>query len=235
MTDKLNRNEFEALKIQAAMSGATIDEYLHSFGLSMNDVDLTDTGNKAKESKEKEEVDKTVKKSTRRTRVKKETSDRCWKKIGSEGQVFTTDVKYIETLPQFSKLMSGMKVNVTFDEHAIPYKEQQWPVDRRTIEYNTELIRFPKLAERTSMFFTGRNKEEMRKAYTGETRYYRLVTFEENSLHSIFEIGYIKVEFVNNKLKTTVKVKEKLLKESSANPDKVKKALNEKAREICLG
>ena len=131
----------------------------------------------------------------------------------------------VPNLDEYSKLNTGLSMNVTFNEHDIPYKEQLWGIPSRTLVYTLELVKQCKKAKDIARDISKNSAEEIKKADLGQVRYFRLVCHDENILNVIREIAYVRVESISGKLKTKIFVNNKLLKENNANPERVKKNL----------
>lgn len=205
---KLTKEEENAMKIQAMLQGISFEELVGA-SLSPEDdedddieIEIEDEKPK-KKSKGKKKEDKPV-----------------------------VVQQFVPELEQFSKLNRGLKINVNYNEHDIPYKEQLWHIDSRVIQYNIEIVRNPKIAKDVADVFSNGSAEERKKAKDGIVRYFRVINYEENVSHKIREIAYIKVVEANGKFITQFYVKSKILKENNANPDKVKNNLKKIIKNI---
>lgn len=145
------------------------------------------------------------------------------KVIGSENQVFTTTQKFVPELECYEKLKPSIPLMVSYHEHDIHYKDQFWNIPQRSVRYEVELVKQPKVAKDIAFMIT-KNDTEVERAAEGIVRYYKVVSYE-SILHKIKEIAYVRVEYKNGKFKTDTFVKANLLKESNANPDKVRSNL----------
>ena len=145
------------------------------------------------------------------------------KVIGSENQVFTTSQHFLPELEVYSKLKPSVSMMVSYHEHDIHYKDQFWNIPQRSVKYEVELVRNPKIAKDIALMVT-KSESEVTRAAEGQVRYYKVVSYE-SILHKIKEIAYVRVEYKNGKFITDTFVKAKLLKESNANPDKVRSNL----------
>lgn len=126
----------------------------------------------------------------------------------------------IEMQEQFNCLLNDMDINVDFFKHNIRYKEQDWPIPERVVEYHAELITVPKLSKDASIYFSGNNAEENEKAYNGDTRYLRVVTYD-TVLAKLSVIGYVKIAYMSGKLISKVKLNKELLNSSNANCESI--------------
>ena len=146
------------------------------------------------------------------------------KVIGSENQVFTTTQKFVPELEIYSRLKHSLPLMVSYHEHDIHYKDQFWNIPQRSVRYEIELVKAPRVARDIAMMIT-KSEVEVAKADEGLVRYYKVVSYE-SILHKIKEIAYVRVEYKNGKFITNTFIKSKLLKESNANPEKVKANLD---------
>lgn len=205
---KMTKEEENAMKIQAMLQGISFEELV---GASLSSEDDEDDD------------------------IEIEIEDEKPKKKGKGKKKEDKPVAvqhFVPELEQFSKLNRGLKINVNYHEHDIPYKEQLWHIDARVIEYNIEIVRNPKIAKDVADMFSKGSAEERKKAEDGIVRYFRVINYEENVSHKIREIAYIKVVEVNGKFRTQLYVKSKILKENNANPEKVKTNLNKIIKNI---
>lgn len=139
------------------------------------------------------------------------------------------EVKHTEPVihmqPEFEKLKKKETMQVSFGGHDIHYKEQLWPVPLRTVVYNVELVVTPKVAKDIALKLSHNSFEEGEKAYRGDVRYYKVITYE-NVLYKVKELGYIKVIALDNgKLKIKPEFKTEFLKSVNINPDNFKKSI----------
>lgn len=199
---KMTREEENAMKIQAMLHGVSFEELMNA---SMSSEDSVDDD------------------------IEIEIEDEKPKKKGKKKKAEDKPIAVQHLVPeleQFSKLNRGLKLNVNYHEHDIPYKEQLWHIDSRVIEYQVEIVKNIKIAKDVADIFSKGSAEERKKAEEGIVRYFRVINYEENVSHKIREIAYIRVVENNGKFKTQIFVRSKLLKENNANPEKVKTNLN---------
>lgn len=133
--------------------------------------------------------------------------------------------------PEFEKINKCGKINVTFGEHDIHYKEQYWGIPTRIVEYNVELVTHPKLAVDCSNILNNKSEAEAAKASSGEVRYFKVITYD-NVLAKAKEIGYIKVMSDKGKLKHRILINKAQLKELHINADKLMKNIQNEIRQM---
>jgi hypothetical protein len=117
-------------------------------------------------------------------------------------------------------------VRVVFNNHDIKYKEQRWKIHERQVVYNIELVDNAKIARDISLKFDGGSEKAAERAYKGETRYYKIVTYE--SVPNGWEvIGYVKVSFNSkeNRLVTRTKLFDSILKQANCDTEQAKKVI----------
>lgn len=205
---KMTKEEENAMKIQAMLQGVSFEDLLEANMSAEDDeddieIEIEDEKKPKKKGKKKASEDKPV-----------------------------VVQHLVPELEQFGKLNRGLKLNVNYNEHDIPYKEQLWNIPARTIEYEIELVKNPKIAKDIADVFSHGSAEERQKAEDGIVRYFRVINYEENVSHKIKEIAYIRVVEDNGKFRTQLYVKSKLLKENNANPEKVKNNINKIIKNI---
>lgn len=205
---KMTKEEENAMRIQAMLQGLSFDELLAA-NISSEDVD---------DDIEIEIEDEKPKKKGRQ-------------KKASEDKPAATQ-HLVPELEQFSKLNRNLKLNITYGEHDIPYKEQLWPIPARVVEYNIEIVKNIKNAKDIADKFGKASAEERKKAEDGTVRYFRVINYEENVSHLIREVAYIKVTEDNGKFRTQLFLKSSVLKENNANPEKVKNNINKVIKAI---
>ncbi len=204
---KMTKEEENAMRIQAMLQGVSFDELLA-----------------ANISSEDEDDDIEIE-------IEDEKPKKKGKKKASEDKPAPAQ-HLVPELEQFSKLNKNLKLNITYGEHDIPYKEQLWPIPARVVEYNIELVKNIKNAKDIADKFGKGSEEERQKAEDGLVRYFRVVNYEENVSHKIREVAYIKVTENNGKFRTQLFVKSSVLKENNANPEKVKNNINKVIKAI---
>ena len=205
---KMTKEEENAMRIQAMLQGLSFDELLAA-NISSEDVD---------DDIEIEIEDEKPKKKGRQ-------------KKASEDKPAATQ-HLVPELEQFSKLNRNLKLNITYGEHDIPYKEQLWPIPARVVEYNIEIVKNIKNAKDIADKFGKASAEERKKAEDGTVRYFRVINYEENVSHLIREVAYIKFTEDNGKFRTQLFLKSSVLKENNANPEKVKNNINKVIKAI---
>lgn len=200
---ELTKEEIEAMRVRAMLNGldtSVLEEAL----VSDDDIEI----------EIEDEEEKPAKKKTTRSKSKKETES-------------ATPVKkyspFVEELEQFKYLMPSIPIQVVFDQHDIHYKDQFWGINKRTVNYTLELVKNAKKAKDISDIVNDKSDKERARADKGIVRYYRLVTFEQNVLHKITEIGYVKIVYKDRELKSRTVINDKLLKEVHCDAEKVKK------------
>jgi len=197
----ISKEAENALKVQAMISGMTVEEL-------------------AKQMYETDEIEFEVEdepKKEKKTRAKKE-------------KVYHAP-RTIEDRPEFNRLKVRKKVGVLFGEHSIRYKDQSWPIPSRVVEYETELIKSPKIAQNVADMFSHEDESERLKADNGETRYIKLVSYSESVSFRVKEVGYAKVWNNNGSLKYKILLN-KELKNNHINPDIVRSKFSDALNEL---
>lgn len=197
----ISKEAENALKVQAMISGMTVEEL-------------------AKQMYETDEIEFEIEdepKKDKKTRVKKEKEYHA--------------PRTIEDRPEFSVLNVRKKVGVLFNEHNIGYKEQSWPIPSRVVEYETELVKSPKIAKDLAEMFCPKDESEKEKADSGETRYIKLVSYAESVSFRVREVGYAKVWNSNGKLRYKIMLN-KELKNNNINPDTVRSKFSDALNEL---
>lgn len=172
------------------------------------------------------------KRSTKKSKTTSKTNSKTTSKTKSEPVEPVS--KEVPMLDIFKQVKNNIEVDITYNEHDIHYKEQLWGIPERTVTYSIRPVKSIKSAKDISNLMNNNSLEEREKAEKGLTRYYSVVT-NENVLHKLHEIGYVRVTREDKKLKASILVKSKLLKDCSANPDKVKKKISKKVQLMLQG
>lgn len=202
-TIERTKEELNALRIQAMLQGIDPETISASYEEEVDDIEI-----------EVEDEEKPAKKTKGR-------KSKAVKPVGSQNQVFTTQPHYVDDSDKFKGVDKSAKMNIVFNEHDIPYKEQLWKIDRRIVEYTIETAKHTKVAKDIAREFGKTTEQDLIEAETGEVRYYRVVTFD-NVLNPIRCVGYVRMVNQDGKIKFQIKVLDNVLKEHSANPEKVK-------------
>ena len=201
-TLQMTQTELDAMRLNAMINGIDLEQ-LQAEASEDDDFDI-------------EIIDETPKKKGR-AKAKKEEKPKKREEV--------------PMLEKFSRLKSST-MNVTFNQHDIPYKEQLWPIPPRTVEYQVELVKSPKISYDIAQMFVGKSDVEKEKAYSGNVRYFKVVTYE-SVLIPLVTIGYIRVT-ANDKghMSFKIKVEKEALKNGNANPDKVEKNIESAMKSI---
>jgi hypothetical protein len=141
-------------------------------------------------------------------------------------------LEVLELRPEFEKMNKSSRLRVTFNGHEIHYKDTLYPVPKRDVEYNIELITTPKVARDIAYELSGGDEEEVKKAGSGEVRYFKVVTYD-SVLFKLKEIGYVKVYVKNGKLENKCFVKS-ILVHNNTNKAKVEKDIKRQA-DVIIG
>lgn len=220
-TKKMTKEEKAALEVQAMLQGVTVDELLGMSADTEEDDEMDTMLDEAANEMEKKPKKKTSKPDDKENKPKK-------KRI-SPNDIMEERPKKVEDKitikPEFSKFKESDEVNVTFNYHEIPYKEQLWPVPSRVVVYEVELVTKPMVAKNISYEVNGKSEDEANKAYNGDTMYYRIVTYE-NVKSDVRIIGYIKL-FTDgsNKVKSRLVTNKSWMKKVNINIDKFAKEI----------
>ena len=73
----------------------------------------------------------------------------------------------IPLLDMYKNLRNG-RVDIKFNQHDIHYKDQFWDIPPRTVEYQIELVKIPKIAADISQKFHSRKNKEYAKVTVGD-------------------------------------------------------------------
>lgn len=205
-TKKMTKEEKAALEVQAMLQGVTVDDLL---GMSADTEEEDEMDTMLDEAAD--EMEGKPKKKEAKPKAKKVETPKVVDKIAIK--------------PEFSKFKESDELNVTFNYHEIPYKEQLWPVPSRVVVYEVELVTQPMVAKNISYEVNGRSEDEANKAYNGDTMYYRIVTYE-NVKSDVRVIGYIKL-FTDgsNKVKNKLVTNKSWMKKVNINIDKFAKEI----------
>lgn len=172
------------------------------------------------------EKTKVVEKEKVKAEKKKVTRKRTTKK--SE-EVVRQDI--IKLSDCFNNLLSKASLSVNMCGHDIHYKEQLWGIDSRNIKYEIKLITRPIEAKKAAALIYKNNEKEMQKAYNGELACYKVVT-DEIVPFNAKTIAFIGVINTDKGLVTKVFTNAEQLKKVNINPDKLRKALEGKSKEL---
>lgn len=162
--------------------------------------------------------------------------DKPKKKTRKKGKKQETSFKKDPVVPEldvFSTLHRRLELDVLYDQHSIPYKEQLWPVPERIITYNVMLTKREVDVKRAARMMRD-SEETINKALRGEVRYYLVVNYAENIPYKVRYIGVIRVEDNNGKFNTKVHVEAKLLNENNSSSERVKKSLTRLTKELVI-
>lgn len=204
-TENIDSQALDALRIQQMLMG-NLSEDMFGDDEGEEELDIVIEDEKPK-------------KKTRKKSKKQETS-------------FKKD-PVVPELDMFSTLHRRLELDVLYDQHSIPYKEQLWPVPERIITYNVLLTKREVDVKRAARMMHD-NEETLNKALRGEIRYYLVVNYAENIPYKVRYIGVIRVEANNGKFNTKVHVEAKLLNENNSSSERVKKSLTRLTKELVI-
>lgn len=139
---------------------------------------------------------------------------------------------YITEKPEFASLNRDVKMNVTFKQHDIPYKEQLWGIDSRMVPYMLEVVKMPKVAKDISDIMNNNSVSERALAAEGDVRYIKVVTYEVVPYRAR-ELAFIRVASnPQGKLSTKTYVLKDALKENNVDIDLFEKRLEKAVKQL---
>lgn len=139
---------------------------------------------------------------------------------------------YIPEMPEFASLNRDVKMNVTFKQHDIPYKEQLWGIDSRMVPYMLEVVKMPKVAKDISDIMNNNSASERALAAEGNVRYIKVVTYEVVPYRAR-ELAFVRVASnPQGKLTTKTYVNKNVLKENNVDVDLFEKRLKKAVKQL---
>lgn len=139
---------------------------------------------------------------------------------------------YITEKPEFASLNRDVKINVTFKQHDIPYKEQLWGIDSRSVPYLLEIVKMPKVAKDISDVMNNNSASERALAAEGNVRYIKVVTYEVVPYRAR-ELAFVRVASnPQGKLTTKTYVDKDVLKENNVDIDLFEKRLEKAVKQL---
>ena len=139
---------------------------------------------------------------------------------------------YITEKPEFASLNRDVKMNVTFKQHDIPYKEQLWGIDSRSVPYLLEIVKMPKVAKDISDIMNNNSASERALAAKGNVRYIKVVTYEVVPYRAR-ELAFVRVASnPQGKLTTKTYVNKNVLKENNVDVDLFEKRLEKAVKQL---
>lgn len=139
---------------------------------------------------------------------------------------------YIPEMPEFASLNRDVKMNVTFKQHDIPYKEQLWGIDSRMVPYMLEVVKMPKVAKDISDIMNHNSAYERALAADGAVRYIKVVTYEVVPYRAR-ELAFVRVASnPQGKLSTKTYILKDTLKENNVDIDLFEKRLEKAVKQL---
>jgi hypothetical protein len=139
---------------------------------------------------------------------------------------------YIPEMPEFASLNRDVKMNVTFKQYDIPYKEQLWGIDSRMVTYMLEVVKMPKVAKDISDIMNHNSAYERALAAEGAVRYIKVVTYEVVPYRAR-ELAFVRVASnPQGKLTTKTYVNKNVLKENNVDVDLFEKRLKKAVKQL---
>lgn len=139
---------------------------------------------------------------------------------------------YITEKPEFASLNRDVRMNVTFKQHDIPYKEQLWGIDSRMVPYLLEVVKMPKMAKDISDIMNNNSASERALAAEGDVRYIKVVTYEVVPYRAR-ELAFVRVASnPQGKLTTKTYVNKNVLKENNVDVDLFEKRLEKAVKQL---
>lgn len=139
---------------------------------------------------------------------------------------------YITEKPEFASLNRDVRMNVTFKQHDIPYKEQLWGIDSRMVPYLLEVVKMPKVAKDISDIMNNNSASERALAAEGDVRYIKVVTYEVVPYRAR-ELAFVRVASnPQGKLTTKTYVNKNVLKENNVDVDLFEKRLQKAVKQL---
>lgn len=175
---------------EEAMNAAYIASLLSGKDLSTKEVD--DTDGLIMEDEEQAPVEVIFEDEIPKEKKKKSTKAKAKKKKEED------TVKEVELLPEWElgNIKKETKFPVKFNAHDIPYKEQLWPIQERTVMYTLARADMPQQAANIAERMHNKSidvKSWKEKARAGVNRYLLLTTYDENVKGEVRQLAYVEV------------------------------------------
>lgn len=199
---ELSTEERNAFKLQLMLKGRNIDDssndedddesYFIPEGECNDDFEIIIDDSKTKKKSRKKSKDTTVKKAV---------------------------TSIIPIKDEFKSLPKDMTVSVILNAHSINYNEQDWPVNRRDVTYDLDLVTSPIQAKEVSHIFSEGSKSEEDKAVEGDIRYLVIRSFVEAIPTDAKCLGYIKITPKEGKLYKKIIINKAICKKNHIDYD----------------
>ena len=191
---KVSKEMATAAMIHAMLTGESIESAVDSVEVDIdeNDVeglDVSEDGNEVINGIEID-IDENGKSKSKKTRKAKP------KKVKKTEEELKAEREAEDIIPEceWAKLEKRQRLIVTFNQHIIPYKEQEWNIDQRQVAY--EIVRAD--SKRTAgriirQMFNDPTPEQMEAARNGEVRYYELRVMNDIVPSRAVVLGFIEI------------------------------------------
>jgi len=180
-----------------------------------------------------EETQEQLKEVAKNKKKKSASPRKVAKKVSEEDKERKRTGTDIEIDDRIKNLNMNVKINVTFNGHDIPYKEQLWGIPRRDVQHELRLCRSFKRASDVAKIMLGVNKlteEQENSIRSGEVAYFT-INANETVAYSRDTLGYAKC-YINrdNKLITDVKLVGSYLSDNNIDKNRDKIASDIKSK-----
>lgn len=183
MGSAMSIEEMEAMRINAMLHGQDVE-----FMCDASDIDEERDYYDASEFTAKElKKRKTSGKQSGKGRARKK-EGRAATDITVTGMISTC----VKTYPQYEKLYT-FPMTVSLLQHSIHWKEQDWGIPSREVEYRVELITNAGENKIIAEKFNGKNSKQAEMAYEGKVRYFKIICEADSIPARIRQIGFIQV------------------------------------------
>lgn len=218
MTKKNLNNEVEAAAyVFAMLNGATsVDAVQEAKNASLVNKLLEES----EEDDDLYEIEGIKEVLGNKPKKKKATSTKKKREPKKTDEEILLEKELADKLPEctFANLKNTTKLLVVLDAHVIPYKEQEWPIPKREVLYDVNLVNSRQKAKYIARTYHKNDTtgELAEKAYNGdEVRYYEIVIpFTTAVPANVTKLGYIEVK-ADKKFK--IFVSKKVLKDNFIN------------------
>ena len=187
MGSTMSIEEMEAMRINAMLHGQDV-EFMCDIDNIDEERDYYDASEfTAKELKKRKTSEKQSGKQSGKSRTKKK-EGRAATDITDTGMLSAS----VKTYPQYEKLYT-FPMTVSLLQHSIHYKEQDWGIPSREVEYRVELVTNAGENKIIAEKFNGKNSKQAEMAYDGKVRYFKIICAADSIPSRIRQIGFIQV------------------------------------------
>lgn len=194
---KVSNEMATAAMIHAMLTGESIESAADSVDFDFDEdeveLDTSEDGNEVINGIEIDIDENGKSKSKKTKKAKKESKPKKVKKTEEE---LKAEREAADIIPvcEWAELAKSQRLIVTFNQHIIPYKEQEWNIDQRQVAY--EIVRAD--SKRTAgriirQMFKEPTQEQYDAANNGEVRYYELRVMNDIVPSRAVTLGFIEV------------------------------------------